>query len=774
MMLTEEQLKVIADYPLGDSLTRFSDKLCHLDGSKDTWRSDIATVLSILVGSSAAFNLHLSDGNSHVAGRLIPIPQKVRGGSLEYDHFRPLADAVATDSPDTDIWTAVINLIDAVNPSTPPPTSIIPTGRGTPVKTSSSRLEDSETRHIVEGELYYEIKDCTHRRVPGFFEKHFDTANWTKAQAKMLKLILANHDGTNWKDFPADPWEPAVWKWLQGLEEKALAGAQYILYANKNATEFKERKGQMDIFFQKPKRTEGRFEYKHVLVAGEHKRSSATADFKVCMLQLTRHVRSIFADQPMRRFVHAFTIRATTMELWIYDRSGAYSSGEFNIHHEPDKVARALVAYATMENDAMGLDMSIEWKNSHRYITVEDGNGDDKRVELNGLLVRQRAVVCRATTCFLTRQGVAKFSWRSAQRQPSEVKLLKLAQEKGVEGVATLVGHREITSIAALRAGLDFSSSTQHTFRATAHDGSSGYNRLQGSESSGSGRKRKSSDNNSRPRTTRRSNSQRSTLRQPYDQSSEANDEASGEAKSSIYTPNREDPYENRILSCLVISPAGRVLSDFSTIRELLEALHDAIRAHRSLYIKGGILHRDISSNNIIIPSPGKADGFKGMLIDFDLAKEQDGGPSGARHRTGTMQFMAIEVLRGLDHTYRHDLESFFYVLLWMCARCAWDEMKRFRKEGETAPDESLLRKWEIGKFKDIADAKEGHMTVNSLERIMNEFPETFNIAKPLCLRIRSILFGDTARLMFGTTDGDPGRLYDRIIAAFGEAIDDC
>lgn len=92
--------------------------------------------------------------------------------------------------------------------------------------------------------------------------------------------------------------------------------------------------------------------------------------------------------------------------------------------------------------------------------------------------------------------------------------------------------------------------------------------------------------------------------------------------KPSLYTPNRDDLYENRILSCLVISPAGRVISDFSTIRELLGALYDTIRAHRSLYIKGGILYCDILSNNIIIISPKKADGFKGMLIDLNLAKE--------------------------------------------------------------------------------------------------------------------------------------------------------
>ena len=59
----------------------------------------------------------------------------------------------------------------------------------------------------------------------------------------------------------------------------------------------------------------------------------------------------------------------------------------------------------------------------------------------------------------------------------------------------------------------------------------------------------------------------------------------------------------------------------------------------------------------------------KGFLIDLDLAKPVDStGSSGAPHRTGTMQFMAIEVLQSsATHSWRHDLESFFYVLIWIC-----------------------------------------------------------------------------------------------------------
>jgi serine/threonine protein kinase len=113
----------------------------------------------------------------------------------------------------------------------------------------------------------------------------------------------------------------------------------------------------------------------------------------------------------------------------------------------------------------------------------------------------------------------------------------------------------------------------------------------------------------------------------------------------------------------LVTSSAGRPLHAYGSVRELLEALRDAIAGHRSLLEDGRIIHRDVSENNINITEATEG-GPKGRLIDLDLAKELDSMPSGARHRTGTMQFMAIEVLEGKGHTYRHDLESFLYVFI--------------------------------------------------------------------------------------------------------------
>jgi serine/threonine protein kinase len=77
----------------------------------------------------------------------------------------------------------------------------------------------------------------------------------------------------------------------------------------------------------------------------------------------------------------------------------------------------------------------------------------------------------------------------------------------------------------------------------------------------------------------------------------------------------------------------------------MIEALRDAIAAHRSLLENGKILYRDISENNIIITDHTAKGDSKGRLIDLDLAKELDSMPSGASHWTGTMQFIVIEAL---------------------------------------------------------------------------------------------------------------------------------
>ena len=64
---------------------------------------------------------------------------------------------------------------------------------------------------------------------------------------------------------------------------------------------------------------------------------------------------------------------------------------------------------------------------------------------------------------------------------------------------------------------------------------------------------------------------------------------------------------------------------------------------------------------------------IKLVIIDFDLASRVDvvEAYTSSAHRTGTVPFMAVELLRRSDspHYLRHDFESVFYVALWFITR---------------------------------------------------------------------------------------------------------
>ena len=87
------------------------------------------------------------------------------------------------------------------------------------------------------------------------------------------------------------------------------------------------------------------------------------------------------------------------------------------------------------------------------------------------------------------------------------------------------------------------------------------------------------------------------------------------------------------------------------------------------LYTKPGIFHRDISVNNMMYR---KKDGkVFGVLNDYDLAIFKSNNVPSSKTRTGTKPFMAIDLLGNPTdvHRYRHDLESMFYVIVYVTSR---------------------------------------------------------------------------------------------------------
>nr|KMM70583.1 hypothetical protein CPAG_06894 [Coccidioides posadasii RMSCC 3488] len=522
-----------------------------------------------------------------------------------------------------------------------------------------------------------------------------------------------------------------------------------------------EAERQVDLLLKARPQVQGdsgeKHDWKDIRVVGELKKSSDEIRTKGTLLQLARYVREVYIAQPARQFVHAFAVCGTKMEAWVFDCSGPYSSGVFDVYKDSEQFFRIVLGYAMMSDEELGLDtFTTPDRNASRTITV---NGSEIAEEI--LLRLDPTPLCSPNGDKV--EGVAKFSWTSDKRRP-EVDLLQLAYQRGVQGIARVLGYRTIISIADLRRGLTFGN--PHTFqgRNTSAASSLAQSQSRCKLSRSLTRKRRSPD--TRPHAAKRS---RSSSQQP--KAKQFENELTFTVES-VHTPSlfdkNDEVYDNRILRCLVVSPAGRPIYEYKSPLELLMVLQDAIKAHRSLYLDGKILHRDVSENKIIITDPNRVGGRSGMLIDLDLAKEVGSGRSGARHQTGTMEFMAIEVLLNVDHTYRHDLESFFYVLIWQCACHGW----RKSKQGLEQPKNSLLKRWYTGSYEEIATYKRGNMEAGGFERIlMKEFPPGFDCVKPLCRAIRDILFPYGKKGLIVGTPQDPKRLYDPIIKAYEDTI---
>lgn len=124
-----------------------------------------------------------------------------------------------------------------------------------------------------------------------------------------------------------------------------------------------------------------------------------------------------------------------------------------------------------------------------------------------------------------------------------------------------------------------------------------------------------------------------------------------------------------------------------------------------------------------------------GFLIDLDLAVKIDREKaSGAPSKTGTKVFMAIGALYGEDHNFMHDLESFFWLLFWLCAHWNGPGQKRSKTEYES---------WNYKGTEELAREKAG--LVIEEDKFTKEVYKNFGpYCKPLipCIQeLREVIF---------------------------------
>lgn len=191
----------------------------------------------------------------------------------------------------------------------------------------------------------------------GFYERFFQGKTWTNKALEIYSLSAAQYTEGAWSGWPEPSIQVLFFEWLKSFQDTLLTelGRKYYTSANKELRG-SEADRKLDIFLAPISATfqDSKYDWSNVLVIGEHKRNPDEDRSVKTLVQLAGYAREVFGSQPDRRFVPGFTICGSVMRLWIFDRSGPYSSEKFDVHREPERFVTVIAGYALMTEAELG------------------------------------------------------------------------------------------------------------------------------------------------------------------------------------------------------------------------------------------------------------------------------------------------------------------------------------------------------------------------------------------------------------------------------------
>ncbi|KPM39101.1 hypothetical protein AK830_g7452 [Neonectria ditissima] len=746
--MADQQAKIIEDHPIGkgldafresfrsvfDSAIIFLDTLDELD--QQEVRPYFLLLLSVIHALPATRRLYSIRGTS-LFTEVPKLSTAVGYSNFDLNHLTPLLKAVLADKPnDSDIWGEVARAVIEV---TPPLQLIESSFQQTPWQhNTSSFANSSEYRRDIDrvlkqelGSLYVglrQLPEVFFGRVPGL-----DAASkvaFTKCTQGNDPLFCGG-----WAGWPEDANQDSVLEWFSDISQKLAIVAEETLpppthgrrplaQPNKPILDSTaERKLDIGFVDDPNALKDTRLHWSHILIPGELK-SNPLADTKSkAWLDLGRYAREVLAAQDTRRFVLGFTLCGSLMRIWEFDRLGGIASDKFDINEDGLRFVLTVLGFLWMDREALGFDPTITTEGSQQFISITR-NGQAERLVIDKRIKRAPCIAGRATTCWsVHREGdphtsfVVKDSWQYTERE-EEGELLKTATERGVVNVARYYHHETVhvrgevdDVLSNVRGNLNIREAVNYRADRLVQPGSSSeVDVLRKGQSSVAVGKKRSLSQTDAPISPNK----RSRLASPT--------KASGPA------------LPNRVHRRVIVGDCGTPIYKAESPSALLSALSDCIEGHDSLRQKAGLLHRDISANNLMIR------GETGFLIDLDLAvAEQRAEASGAHGKTGTRAFMAIGALLGEQHSFMHDLESFFWVLFWICIH--YNGPKEYR----VVP---RFDKWNYADTEDLAGLK---MVVVSGEDIyrktaMEFFTDYYKTLIPAVDRLRRVVFPQGVR----------------------------
>ena len=689
--------------------------------------------------------------------------------------------------------------------------------KNTPFKSTTYGIQNAlQTRNRIDiifkeeirGFMFQDINDFDQTFLRGIADLESASDTFFGQCTQGNDPFFDNNSG--WKGWPPDANERAVRNWLSEFVQKLSDFAARYKETHRAPTPAPGRRlmtdstksprgsdtiRKLDLSFVRDTAKESSPYWSEILLIGELK-SNPKHDNSDTKLQLGSYAREVFRAQQSRRFVLGFTICGSFMRMWEFDRLGAVGSDKFDLNDKESapRFVSVMLSFLWMNEQQLGFDPTIQLRHGKPYaITIHrhDQIGPEY-LFIDSCVKWANCVAGRATVCWQahrdTPEGVPlrlviKDSWQYVERD-EEGELLQKATEKGVgKNVAQHYYHQTVQVNGEddeiwnnVRKGLDATKAKEVIIPLPKLQGESEGTSLQPGSSTAMKRSSGLAELDSPPEKRLRSGSGQTGKQQSF---TSHRNQQSGTGRSSMPPPASKQqftpvpppsqdntgnkPVPNRVHRRVVVTNFGLPIYKASTPAVLLRALAGCINGHRELYEKAGILHRDISANNLMINEENGEPYHDSFLIDLDLAIDSKRiGPSGAPGITGTLVFMAIGILRGETHSFMHDLESFFWVLFWICVHYTGSDTER---------NNTRYTLWNFSDVSDLADRKTGVISVNDqifLNVAEQEFTPYYRPLVSCVNELRKVVFPNRAQW----EQEDPGQ-WSSMIQLLKHAADD-